>query len=247
MIYRLLRTLLAGTVVAGVCLSHYTWVAPVNGSLEAGQSVTVEIGHGHKFPQSEEAINASQVNLFALSPSGAKIKLAPVVSGSAVTAPMNIKEAGLYRILLVQDRGVSSRTPEGLKPGGRDRNPAASMAYRTYRTAVAYASTSKAPSSVPMKPAGLEFELAGSFSQGTWDLELLNQGKPVAGVPVEVFLAGAAKAVDAGKTGSDGHLKYRPAAGSHGPAVFSVTHKDPAPAGAPYDNVNYETSLYVTW
>jgi uncharacterized protein YfaS (alpha-2-macroglobulin family) len=94
---------------------------------------------------------------------------------------------------------------------------------------------------------GLDFELVGVLSGGAWSLQLLKNGKPVAGVPVEVFLAGVEKSLEVGKTGADGRLKFQPAAGAKGPAMFSAAFKEPAPPGAAYDFVNYDTSLYVSW
>ena len=96
------------------------------------------------------------------------------------------------------------------------------------------------------QPAGLEFELTGTLANGAWTLRLLKHGEPAAGATVEVFLAGAAKAVEAGKTDAGGRLVYRPAAAA-GAALFSVALRDPAPEGAAYDFVNYETSLAVSW
>jgi len=238
-----LFSLLLGTVAA---LAHYTWVAPVAVPLEVGKTSTIRINHGHKFPRSEEAINATQVDLFVIEPSGARVKLKPVSSGTAVTAPYVPKAAGLHRIAFVQDRGVASRTPKGVKPGGRDINPDAIQAYRTVRTAVAYAGTSNSPAA-GNKPIGLEFELTGEYSRGIWELRLTKQGKPAPGIPVEVFFAGQSKASEAGKTGSNGAITYRLPPGSKGPAMFSATVRDSATAGAKYDSINYETSLHVTW
>jgi hypothetical protein len=246
MMGRFHRLLVAGIWCGIAGFAHYTWVAPLVVPLQVGKTVTVQIGHGHKFPQSEEAINAQQLDLFVLAPSGAKVRLQPVASGPAVTAPFVVKEPGLYRIAFIQDRGISSRTPSGLKPGGRDRNPNATQAYRTLRTAVAYAATTKG-SNVTGKPAGLEFELTGTLSNGVWSLQLLKQGRPAAGIPVEAFLNGAPKALEAGKTGPDGRLRFELPVGASGPAVFSAALKDNPPAGAAYDSLNYETSLYVTW
>lgn len=238
------RIVTAGILAAVSALAHYTWVSPLEVPLKVGKTSIVRISHGHKFPQSEEAINVSQVELFVLAPSGARVKLEPSVSGSAVTASYAVREAGMHRIVLIQDRGVTSRTPKGLRPGGRDKHPDAAQAYRMLRSAVAYADTSKALT-VTAKPAGLAFELVGEYSNGAWQLRLMEHGKPVPNAAVEVLLAGA-QPVSAGKTGPDGRLTYKPA-GEKGSAIFSAELKEPPPAGAKYDSVNYSTSLYVTW
>jgi uncharacterized GH25 family protein len=239
------RSLAAGIVFGMSALAHYTWIAPVTLPLQVGKTAIVKISHGHKFPASEEAIDARQVDLFVLTPSGGKVALKPSVAGSELTAQFAVKEPGAHRIVLVQDRGITSRTPSGVKPGGRDKNPNATQVSRSFRTAIAYASTTK-ETRAP-KPANVDFELAGEHSNGAWKLQLLKQGKPAPDVPVEVFLSGSSSAVRAGKTGPDGRISYQPPAGSSGPAMFSATLKENPPPGAAYDSVNYSTSLYVSW
>jgi uncharacterized GH25 family protein len=243
---RAFRLLAPGLVCALTALAHYTWITPAGAGFEPGRTVTVSIGHGHAFPRSEEAVDAGQLEAFVLTPSGARVKLAPAVAGSAVSAVFEVKETGLHRIAFTQDRGVTSRTPGGVRPGGRERNPDAVQASRTLRTAVAYAVAGKG-SRGDGKPVGLEFELAGEWLDGAWSLRLLSEGNPVAGAAVEAFHAGSAKPMEIGRTGSDGRLSFRPAAGSSGPALFAASLRARAPAGADYDFLNRETSLTVSW
>lgn len=222
-------------------LGHYTWLAP-DAALTPGKPATIRISHGHKFPTSEEAINARQVDLFVVAPSGKRTKLTATSAGTAVTAPFTPTEAGPHRLAFTQDRGVSSRTPQGVKPGGRDKNPTATQASRTFRTAVAYLAANASS-----QPLGLELELTAKFASGAFTITLLKNGKPAAGIPIELFLPGAAQATELAKTDASGQVRYQPPASAKGPALFSAGFKDQPPAGAPYDTTNYETSLYVTW
>lgn len=239
------QALLLGGLASAVALGHYTWVAPT-ATLEVGKPATIQISHGDTFAVSDEAINAEQVDLYVLAPSGAKVKLAAARAKGSVTAPFTAKEAGLHRIVMVQDRGITSRTPKGVRQGGRDKNPDASTASRTFRTAIAYVNAS-AGAAKTAKPVGLELELAAERTASGWQVQLLKNGKPASGIAIEVFLSGMAKGIDAGKTGADGKITWQPAAGAKGPAMFSAMFKDKAPSGAAYDAVNYETSLYVSW
>jgi uncharacterized GH25 family protein len=236
------RTLIL-TLLPGLLLAHYTWVSPVTLPLEVGKTAAVRISHGHKFPQSEEAINASQVQLYAVAPSGAKSILVAQRGAGMVNSEYAVKEAGLHRLVMVQDRGVMSRTPKGARPGGRQKNPDAVQASRTFRTAIAYTGTAGAKPVAP-KPLGLEIEITGERSADGWRLQLLKNGAPMSGVEIQVFLQGAATAAPLGRTSAEGRVEYRAA---KGPLLFVVEHKDKAPAGADYDNVNYETSLFVNW
>lgn len=234
----LIRVLLIAACAASL-LAHYTWLAPAGASWRVGQTVTLRIGHGHQFPTSEEAVSARNIELFVIAPSGARTPVPVKAQGTAVEGAFTVKEPGPHRAALVSDRGIVSRTPNGVRPGGRDKNPDAVQAYRTLRTAVAYAG-----GAAPAEPLGLEVELTAAFSQGAWELTLLRQGKPAAGAEVEVFVAGAPKAVSAGKTGAGGKVTYKPT--GTGAVMFFTEGKEPAPAGSHYDVVNYSTALYVS-
>jgi hypothetical protein len=139
-----------------------------------------------------------------------------------------------------------SRTSRGVQPGGRDKHPDAAQASRMVRTAVTYASTSNI-TAVTGKPAGLEIELVGEYSKEGWNVQLLKEGKAVSAATIEVFLAGTAQPVFTEKTGADGRLSYKPAAGAKGPVLFSAELKERPPAGARYDFVNYSASLAANW
>jgi len=235
----MLGRLFIATVCAASLFAHYTWLAPADSSWQVGKAVTLRIGHGHKFPASEEAIGTRNLELFVIAPSGARTVVPAKSQGTAVEGVFTVKESGPHRAAFVSDRGIVSRTPNGVRPGGRDKNPNAAQAYRTVRTAVAYSG------SAPAKPLGLEVELTVALANGVWEVTLLRHGKPVAGAEVEVFVAGAAKAVSAGKTGANGKVTYKPT--GKGAAMFFAEMKDPAPAGLHHDFVNYSTALYVTW
>ncbi|MBN8730109.1 MAG: DUF4198 domain-containing protein [Acidobacteria bacterium] len=233
-------SLIPVALLAAAAYGHYTWITPET-AFVAGKPVTIRIGHGHAFPNSEETINAAQLDLFVVTPSGKRVPVKAAAAVKSVTASYTPTESGPHTIAFVQDRGVSSRTPKGLKKGGRDVNPDALTASRTLRTSVAAGGVTGA------RPLGLEVELTAQFASGAWNVRLLTGGKPHAGAAVEVFLAGASSAAVAGKTDTEGKIRYQPPAGAAKPALFLAEFKNAAPRSAAYDAVNYETSLFVSW
>lgn len=228
----------AACLVAG---AHYTWMSPA-GVLVVGKPILIEIGHGHRIPVSEEAIAAAQVKAFAISPSGKRVELKAEAVPKMLVVEYTPAEAGTHTLGFVQDRGVSSRTPGGLKKGGKDVNRDAVQSFRTVRTAVSCASTGR--TALPGKAAGLEFEIVPKTEAGAVALQVLRNGKPAAGVEVHVLLKGQEESKPVGKTDGQGRVVYKPAAG---PVLFVADMVEPAPAGSAYDRTNLSTSLFVNW
>jgi uncharacterized GH25 family protein len=227
---------LCGAVSA---FGHYTWVAPSD-ALVAGRPVKIMVAHGDRFPHGDEAINAAQVRLWMVAANGSKSDLKPVATKTAVLADFTPAASGPHRIVFTQDRGVLSRTPAGVKAGGRDRNPSATEVFSLMRTGLHYVGD---PGGV--SPVGLELELTAKFDAGVWILQLLRSGKPLAGEAVKVVLKEEEKDVVIGKSGADGRLNYTPVSGYKGPLLFLVDFKE-KPAGGAVDSRTISTSTYVT-
>jgi len=232
-----------GLLLAGIVGAHYTWIAPV--TLVKGKVAKITIGHGHRFPESEESIAAAQVKAFAVAPSGRRSALNAAKAGKAVTVEYRPAETGTHAIGFVQDRGVMSRTPGGVKPGGRDANQDATQAIRVIRTAVAFASTGKVSPSG--RPLGLEIELVPQVKASAVTLQLLRSGRPLAGTAVYVLTAGQDEPKEAGKTNAQGSLNYAIGAALKPPVLFIASASEPAAKGANHDVSNLSTSLYLNW
>ncbi len=220
-------------------LGHSTWIAVVPHPLVVGKAAKVQIGNGHQFPLSESAMGVDGLQMFAVAPSGARTTLQPHKEAAFVRSDYTVREAGLHRFAFVQDRGIVSRTPQGLRPGGRDKNPKALQALKMYRSAVAYSGTADKP-----KPLGLTFELLGACSRDSLILTLLLNSKPLQGVGIGIVWPGG-KEEKLGATGIDGTFTYRIPAGTKGPLLLEATHTENAPAGSPYDTSSYSTALYL--
>lgn len=215
------------------------------GILAIGKANRIEISHGHRFPVSEEAIAAAQVKAFAVSPSGKRTEIKAAAAGKMVVAEYTPAEAGTHVLAFVQDRGVSSRTPRGLKKGGKDVNKDAVQSFRTVRTSTSFAATGKI--ALPGKAAGLEFEIVPRMEAGAVALLVLRNGKPATGVTVEVLHKGQEEAKPVGKSDAQGRVVHRLPAGAAGPVLFLAELLEPAMAGAAYDTTNLSTSLYLNW
>lgn len=239
------RLIVAPVAAAGVLLAHATWIAPVSPVLEKGRSATVQIGNGHHFPDSESAIGPDGLEAFVVNPGGARAKLGLSAAGKALSADYMVREAGTYRFVFVQDRGVISRTPTGLKPGGKDKNPGATQSMKSYRSAVAYATTAGAREN-DAKAVGLEFELVPVRSAGAVRITLLWKGKPCADATVNTYWPGKGEQ-KLGMTDANGTFLYSIPAGAAGQFLLTASYSEKAAPGAVYDALSYSTALYLSW
>lgn len=241
MILRSLRHLAwTGLLLAGILAAHYTWIAPV--SLVKGKAARIAIGHGHHFPESEEAIAAAQVKAFAVAPSGNRSELKAAKAGRIVEVDYTPVEEGTHAIGFVQDRGVTSRTPAGVKPGGRDVNKDAVAAFRTIRTAVTFATTGRV--TLPRKSLGLDLEIVPRVVGTAVTLQLTRSGKPLAGQSIEVLTSASKEAKTVGETDAAGTVVYQTGTVA-GPLLFIAGVAEPAAKGLAYETTNLSTSLYL--
>jgi uncharacterized GH25 family protein len=236
------RLAAAAFATALTAWTHYTWVSPVS-DLQAGKTVQIRVSHGDVFPNTEEAVNASQVKLFVVSPSGVRTDLKAASAGTFVAAPFTAKENGVHRIGFTQERGAMSRTPKGVKPGGRDKNSDATEAFTLTRTGTWQSGKS-------FKPTGLDVELGAEpdpKAAAAWNVQLLRKGKPLAGQKVQVVLSGADSATDVGVTNADGKVTWKGAPSAKAPVMFLCEFSEKTAAGNPVDANRFSTTLFLTW
>jgi uncharacterized GH25 family protein len=242
---RILHFTIALGIPAALLMAHATWIFPVHAVIEVGKPLMVQIGNGHDIAESESPLGQRGLEMFAVSPSGTRTTLTPAVSGNLLAAEYSAKEKGSYVFGFVQDRPISSRTPGGVKQGGRDKNPDATEVFKAYRSGLAYAATAGAQPQQG-KAFGLVFELVPQRAADSVTVIATQNGKPCAGAAITVHWPGKGEA-KAGKTGADGKFAYKIPAGAKGQFVIAASHSEKAAAGAGYDNASYATALYLNW
>jgi uncharacterized GH25 family protein len=233
------KFVLLAMATASLTWAHFVWISPQEMTLAAGQTVKVQLGNGHKFQASESAMSAEGLKVWAVAPSGKKQELTVAKSGNWLAADYQAAEAGVHWFYFVRDRGVMSRTPKGVKPGGKDKNPDATASFKSFGTGFAHS-----PGKAVQKPMGLPFETIAEVKPGQVVVTVLHDGKPSAGAEVSVSWPGQEE-VEIGKTGADGKLTYKVPAGKKGAVLFIGERQDKAPAGAAYDTQNYASTTQV--
>lgn len=230
-------------LAASTLAAHFSWVSPLSAPLVVGETVDVQVGNGHHFPESE-AVMKGTTKIFVIAPSGSKTKLNGASSGKATVAPFKVAEAGMHRFYFVNDRGVLSRTTQGYRSGGRDKYPRALESYRLYRTGVAYGLTPGAKYA-EAKPVGLDFEVLGRIEGDSITLTVLKGGKPCPNAEIHLGTPKDHRGVEIGRTGPDGVFRYTSAGALSGRTLFLAEFSEKAPAGADYDRTDYTGALHL--
>lgn len=229
---------------AALLSAHTAWLAPAPAKVKAGGPVTIIVSSGHSFPVPEEPVKGLDLKMTVIGPDGRTSIVIPADKGRGLEASFPTSAEGLYRATVEYDRGVISRTPDGWKPGGRSKYPAAKTVVKSYNSFICAVRTEKAGPAAPA-PVGLAFELSWKTEGGRLVVLATAHGKPVAAAEISaVFGSGDIK--PAGKTDTSGRLVVGIPAGFHGPVLLAGSVSKDMPAGSDYDAERSASSYYFS-
>jgi len=112
----ILLTLISLIGMASIAQAHMLWLNVSNNFPELGETVTIEIGWGHKFPSDEMVQEDSIENIFVRNPEGLKLLVEKVAPAKYNFAP---KSVGEYEIIANLRPRFVSNTPDGRKMGSK--------------------------------------------------------------------------------------------------------------------------------
>lgn len=124
----LLSTLFICT--AATLPGHESWIMP------AGQKGLLEIGHGHSFPVSKQAMNQERLQVFVAGEDGT---LQPAVikrEQHRLTAQTPSTVTLLHLALFTEDPLIYNRTSQGVKTGPMTQFPGVADSFRRHRSGV---------------------------------------------------------------------------------------------------------------
>ena len=112
-------TLLVTICVIGIVSTaqgHMLWLNASNYSPRIGENVTIEIGFGHKYPQTETFKEENVERIFVRDPKGQELPIEKVSPAKYTFSP---KTEGLYEVILKLKQGFVSNTTDGRKMGNK--------------------------------------------------------------------------------------------------------------------------------
>lgn len=217
--------------------SHYTWLVRTHYSA-SGDTAFLELGHGDKFPVSEEASSTTNLKAYLVGQDGARKPLEISASPSALKIEAKLPSKQMARVYYVRDRGVISQTSAGWKAGGKDKYPDAKASRRSVQYGVSWIGFSGTTNNAA--PIGLELEL--NYESGIRGrlVRAWRNGKPLRNLEIVAILEDG-KVIKLDQTDRDGYVKLG-SVPEDVPVLFSASLTEKASKGSNFD----ETVLSCT-
>lgn len=177
--------------------AHHSWIIP------AQKDRVVEIGHGHTFPISEQAMNSERIHVTLLSHNNQTTSAQVSKESNRLTAfiPLNFKE--LTAALFHEDPIIMNRTPQGIKMGPMSEHKGVIDSFRRYRSGVFQASPE-----VNIPPISSHLVLSCRRNETGLYLQCHIEKQLRGEVDVEVLEPGSNKERKLGKTDSTGCIPF---------------------------------------
>lgn len=118
-------------LLAGIRLSaHHSWI------VSSPAENRLEIGHGHSFPISEQAMNPEHIRVSLFTTDGTVFPAAASRNGKCltVTLPPECKQLG--GAMFCENPLILNRTPQGIKTGPMGEHPGVADSFRRHRSGI---------------------------------------------------------------------------------------------------------------
>jgi uncharacterized GH25 family protein len=187
--------------VSGPALAHNIWLVPDNHFPQVGDTVQIKVGFGHDYPANrvDQPVKEGMIGeALAVIPGGGQVALEKT---AVDTYQLKIDRPGPYLLVASMPPGLFSRTPEGMKRGGRKDFPEVKscMEARMVANTFVFAGGQgqgmiQSDQSLQLKPLA---DMAGLKKGGVLPIQVLFDGQPLAGAKIKATYAGYQPPADA--------------------------------------------------
>jgi len=233
--------------IATSAQAHMFWLNASNYAPEAGETIWIELGFGHKYPRDEMMKEGRLDRICALDSKGKEWPVEEIFPAFYQFTP---KTEGAYQIMAVMKPGFVSKTADGFKLGSKKDFPDAPYCF-------AFRMSTKTLITVGGKKADVSqqtqnpLEIIAMTSPAdlkvgdTLPLKVMFEGKPLAGATVSAVYEGFTEEkhhwAQEAETNADGLVQVKLT--TKGPWLFTNTHKETYPDKAECDDYSYRASL----
>ena len=246
----MLAMLIFITGIVSTAQGHMLWLNASNYSPQIGESVTIEIGFGHKYPNIETVKEENIERIFIRDPKGQELPIEKVAPAKYIFSP---KAEGQYEVIVKLKQGFVSTTPDGRKRGNKKTlNSVVSCLHFTMNAKALINVVSKGTRS--SHRSDLPFEIIPAVDMNKLKigdqllLKVMYQGKPLKGAKFnatdeKTALQQEGKWVQESESDVNGMVRVKLI--SKGPWLFTATHEIPYTDSSECDKSSYRTTLTV--
>lgn len=246
----MLAMLIFITGIVSMAEGHMLWLNASNYSPKIGESVSIEIGFGHKYPQIETVKEENIERIFVRDPNGHETPLERVTPAKYRFFP---RAEGRHEVIAQLKQGFVSTTPDGRKLGNKKTlNSVVSCLHFTMNAKALINVGSKGKGSSHQSDLLFEIIPAGNINKLKVGDELLlkvmYQGRPLKGAKFnatdeKTALQQEGKWVTESESDAEGMVRVKLI--SKGSWLFTATHEIPYTDSSECDKSSYRTTLTV--
>ncbi len=229
---------------------HMLWLNAGNYSPKIGESVTIEIGFGHKYPKIEAVKEENIERIFVRDPKGRETPLERTAPAKYVFTP---RAKGQYEVIVRLKQGFVSTTPDGRKLGNKKTlKEVVSCLHFTMNAEALINVGSKSKMASHQRSLPLEIIPTGNINKlkigDQLLLKVMYQGKPLKGAKFsatdeKTALQQDGKWVQESESDANGIVRVKLI--SRGPWLFTASHEIPYADSSECDKSMYRTSLTI--
>lgn len=238
------------TGIVSTAQGHMLWLNANDYSSRTEESVTIEIGFGHKYPHIETVKEENIEHIFIRDPKGQELPLEKIAPAKYT---FTTKIEGKHEVIAKLKQGFVSNTPDGRKLGNKKtlKDVVSCLQFNMTAKALIYAGSKVKESS---NKSTLPLEIIPSENINKLKvgdellLKVMYQGKPLKGAKFsatdeKTALQQEDKWLQESETDADGTVRVTLI--SKGPWLFTAMHEIPYTDSSECDKSMYRTTLTI--
>lgn len=212
--------------------AHYSWIMP------SKKDCRIEIGHGHNFPISEQAMNKERIRATLFDGSGHSIPgiISKESDCLSVAPSTSLKE--IAAALFIEEPLILNRTTKGVKTGPMSGCTGVIDSFRRHRCGFFQSAANRSFESVPD-----QLTIRCKKDEKGWYLSCRFGDKTLSGLEIEVIEPLSKEGRKLGVTDAEGRLAFR--GEKSGPHLFTARWSQPC-SGTDTLRDEYISTLVLT-
>lgn len=178
--------------------AHHSWIIPV------GSGKSLEIGHGHQFPVSEQAMSPDRIMVTILTMDGKRVSLSPLKETRHLTVPFTGAIKDVSAAYFIEEPVIITRTTKGVRTAPMNTLTGVVDSFRRHRSGVYMARPG-----LKIPDVGQILLLSCELDQNQVKLVVRMDRAPLGEIEIEVCEPNRKEERKIGKTTGQGELGFK--------------------------------------